>query len=394
MTLSISREKLNNLITECKRLLSNPVTTLRNLSHVIGLMTSVTLAVLPASLHCRFLLFQENKTLANHHSYKSSIQLNQESMEDLLWWCSHLKKWNDCPIHPPTPQMILETDASNTGWGAYYPALNQTRWVMKPGGVETPHQLQGTPSCLDYSPDLCEHAQVCTYSHQDGQHFSSRLYRSHGSSNGDDHRYPPPPTSCHGSPTGSTGESPSINGSGTSPVSCLECIRSTFQGRGLSEDAVVILCASWRTNTETSYSSTWNKWSRWCEQHHIDPLSTSVVNIIEFLTQEFLSGEQYCIIPTDPPFLYLISQWTECKLESTPWLGVYHLRPPQPIFNGMWKVDVLLCVSSLGPTNGLSVKDLTHKLALLLALVNGDRTSDLQTLDVQICHLFSNWSQI
>lgn len=35
MTLSVSLDKLNNLITECKRLLSNPLATLRNLSHVI-----------------------------------------------------------------------------------------------------------------------------------------------------------------------------------------------------------------------------------------------------------------------------------------------------------------------------------------------------------------------
>ena len=68
------------------------------------------------------------------------------------------------------------------------------------------------------------------------------------SSGGDDHRYSPPPTSNHGSPTGSTGKSPSIDGSGTSPVGRLEYIRSTFQGRGLSEDTVTILCASWRTN--------------------------------------------------------------------------------------------------------------------------------------------------
>ena len=36
------------------------------------------------------------------------------------------------------------------------------------------------------------------------------------------------------------GKSPSNDGSGTSPVGRLECIRSTFQGRGLSEDVVTI----------------------------------------------------------------------------------------------------------------------------------------------------------
>ena len=45
--------------------------------------------------------------------------------------------------------------------------------------------------------------------------------------------------------------------------------------------------------------------------------------------------------------------------------------------------DVLLYVLSLGPTDNLSVSDLTHKLALLLALADADRASDLQALDVR-----------
>ena len=131
LRLSVSREKLNNLITECKRRLSYPLTTLRNLSHVIGLITSVTLAVLPASLHYRKLQFQENEALACHHSYESSIQLNQESLEDLLWWCGHLKRWNGRPIHPTTPRMIVETDASNMGWGPKLPTYYS--WKPDPG---------------------------------------------------------------------------------------------------------------------------------------------------------------------------------------------------------------------------------------------------------------------
>ena len=407
---------------------------------------------------------------------------------------------------------------------------------MEPRGVEISHQRQRTPCCLDCSPDLCKHPQGCTCSHQDGQHFSNSLYKSHGrytlsravpdgdkdvelvlgsrtdslgrtstrmpecysrlrvqeqegplrvgiksnsipedygsqgrmpgrsiclppvsqtsnilqlearprcissrcpcsrleqykrlclppllsdwqmsmqnkegesapdysdnstlalttmvpSSDGDDHRYSPPPTSNHGTPTGSTGESPPINGSGTSPVGRLECIRSTFQGRGLSEEAVTILCASWRTSTEASYSSSWKKWSRWCEQIHINPMSTSVVNIIEFLTQEFLSGKQYRTINSYRSSISATHlpvdgmQVGKHPLITRLLKGVYHLRPPQPKYNGRWKVeDVLLYVSSLGPTDNLSIKDLTHKLALLLALANADRASDLQALDVR-----------
>ena len=185
-------------------------------------------------------------------------------------------------------------------------------------------------------------------------------------------------------------EPSSINSSGTSPVGRLECIRSTFQSRGLSEDAITILCASWRTNTEAFYSSAWNKWSRWCEQIHINPLSTSVVNIIEFLNQEFLNGKQYHTIYSYRSSISATHlpvdgvQVGKHPLVTRLLKGVSHLCPPQPKCNGRWKVeDVLSYVLSLGTTDNLSVKDLTHKLALLLALANADRASDLQALDVR-----------
>ena len=326
---------------------------------------TVTLAVLPAPLQYRKLQFQKNEALACHHSYESPIQLNQESLEDLVWWCGHLKRWNGRPVHPATPRMIVETDASNTGWGAYYPALNQ-----RTGGSWNQEELKlhinSKELLAAWIALQTQYPQGCTCSHQDGQHFSNSLYKSHGrytllravpdgdkdvelvlrsrtdslgrtstrmpecysrlrvqeqegplrvgvKSNsipedyGSQGRMPGrsiclptvsqtsnilqlearprcissrcpcsrleqykrlclPPfcligrclckikrervpqiiliTSNHGSPTGSTGESPPINGSGTSPVGRLECIRSTFQSRGLSEDVVAILCAS------------------------------------------------------------------------------------------------------------------------------------------------------
>ena len=122
----------------------------------------------------------------------------------------------------------------------------------------------------------------------------------------------------------------------------------------------------------------------------INPLSTSVVNIVEFLIQEFVNGKQYCTINSYRSSISATHlpvdgmQVRKHPLVTRLLKGVYHLRPPQPKYNGRWKVeDVLLYASSLGPTDNLSVKDQTHKLALLLALANADRTSDLQALDVR-----------
>ena len=76
----------------------------------------------------------------------------------------------------------------------------------------------------------------------------------------------------------------------------VECVRSTFPSAGFSEEAISLLCASWRQNAEASYNSAWKQWCKWCESRHINPLSESVTEITEFLTQEFRIGKQYSTI--------------------------------------------------------------------------------------------------
>lgn len=76
----------------------------------------------------------------------------------------------------------------------------------------------------------------------------------------------------------------------------------------------------------------------------------------------------------------------DSKLANTLLLmkGAYHLRPPQPRHTGRWDVkQVLNFLKNKGETADLSTKDLTLKLAMLLALSNADRASDLSALDVR-----------
>ena len=51
--------------------------------------------------------------------------------------------------------------------------------------------------------------------------------------------------------------------------------------------------------------------------------------------------------------------------------GVFHLRPPQPRYAGRWDVSkVLQFLEEKGNTESLSMKDLTYKLVMLMALAN------------------------
>ena len=85
----------------------------------------------------------------------------------------------------------------------------------------------------------------------------------------------------------STREQPSHDSSRSPTTSRLDCVRSSLQDQGLSEGAIKLLCASWRNNTEASYSSCWRLWARWCATEHINPIDTSVEKVIEFFTVQF-----------------------------------------------------------------------------------------------------------
>ena len=74
--------------------------------------------------------------------------------------------------------------------------------------------------------------------------------------------------------------------------------------------------------------------------------------------------------------------------------GVYHLRPPQPRYTGRWDVkQVLDFLKRKGDSESLSIKDLTLKLAMLLALLNADSASDLCALDVRYLSLTRNGAE-
>ena len=62
---------------------------------------------------------------------------------------------------------------------------------------------------------------------------------------------------------------------------------------------------------------------------------------------------------------------------------IFNSRPPAPRYTIAWDVDkVLVCIHNLPQNSQLSLTTLTHKLAMLMALTNADRCSELASLDL------------
>ena len=89
---------------------------------------------------------------------------------------------------------------------------------------------------------------------------------------------------------------------GTSPLegqltpSHMDIIRRSLADRGLSDDAITIISASWASGTDKQYTSAWKKWCRWCEKRKIDLLQATVDEVVNFLSQSLAEGKSYSTV--------------------------------------------------------------------------------------------------
>ena len=184
---------------------------------------------------------------------------------------------------------------------------------------------------------------------------------------------------------------------GPSSSGRLAHIRQNFSTRGFSEGVIGMLNRSWRNSTESAYTSAWRRWDCWCTTRNIHPLSAPLKEILEFLLKEFDSGKQYRTLNTIRSAISMThdeidgTRVGQHEVVSCFMKGVFNSRPPAPRYTSTWDVDVVLkFLGSLPENTSLPLPMLTHKLAMLLALANANRCSDLAALDLQFCSMQSD----
>ena len=119
MSLSVPQDKIAKVQKECRHMLDRGAASARELSHLIGLLSSLIRAVLPAPLHYRALQRLKHQALTSLGSWDLQVSLNSSSQRDLVFWVSQLKEHNGRSLEFPVATMIISSDASKSGWGAY-----------------------------------------------------------------------------------------------------------------------------------------------------------------------------------------------------------------------------------------------------------------------------------
>ena len=142
MSLSLPKDKLKKVQNQCQKLLDNPVTTVRELSKVLGLLSSSIQAVFPAPLHYRYLQQAKNSVLKKQNSYEALISLNSDALEEVRWWRNNLIAWNGRALLHQSTDLTIETDASLQGWEAHCQGISTGgRWSRQ----ESPYHI----NCLE-----------------------------------------------------------------------------------------------------------------------------------------------------------------------------------------------------------------------------------------------------
>ncbi|XP_038053575.1 uncharacterized protein LOC119726028 [Patiria miniata] len=129
MTLSLNQEKIVKIISHCQEILEAQTVTVRQLSSLIGRLSSTILAVFQAQIFYRSLQEDKISALRRENSYESAVTLSQASLEELRTWVQCLHAWNGRHFLHPTPDLTLQTDASMSGWGACLHSTIGGRWT-------------------------------------------------------------------------------------------------------------------------------------------------------------------------------------------------------------------------------------------------------------------------
>jgi len=120
MCLFLPGVKLQELSQLAGEVLERECLSARQLASVIGKFQAATVSVLLGPLHLRHLQLLLISCLRQSGGFwQTPVRLTESARQDLIWWRDELRLHNYRPIHCPEENVVIETDASLDGWGAF-----------------------------------------------------------------------------------------------------------------------------------------------------------------------------------------------------------------------------------------------------------------------------------
>ena len=131
-------------------------------------------------------------------------------------------------------------------------------------------------------------------------------------------------------------------------------------------------------------------WRRFCSDNNVNPLSPDLGEALDFLVSLLDKGLEYSAVNTARCALSSVLCLYDNKVFGKHHLvikfmkGVFNKFPPQARYSASWNVqDALVWLRYLSPVKKLTLKSLSLKLVLLMALVSAQRCQTLHLLDLK-----------
>ena len=147
--------------------------------------------------------------------------------------------------------------------------------------------------------------------------------------------------------------------------------------------------ASWRDKTNSNYGSFFAKWASGCNQQGRNPIVGPITDVINFLADLASQGYQYQSLNCYHSAISSVHEAVDGVSEGTHLAvtrllkGAIHKRPPMPRYSSFWEVGTVINnLKSLGNNENLTLRQLTLKTVMLLALTRPSKSADLSKLDI------------
>ena len=143
--------------------------------------------------------------------------------------------------------------------------------------------------------------------------------------------------------------------------------------------------ASLTDSTIKQYTAPLKRWWNFCNNLDRDPYNGNTELILTFLTEWFNEGASYGTLNSARSAISLISlkPLTENATISRFFKGIYKLRPSLPRYSTTWNSEIILKeAAKFEPIESLSLRDITEKLIILLAMGTGHRVQSLSLISI------------
>ena len=165
-------------------------------------------------------------------------------------------------------------------------------------------------------------------------------------------------------------------------------LKETLQSSGIPRRTCKLILQSWSLGTQKQYEVYIRQWCKFASKRSCDPLRPLEREVMSFLQRLYDSGLSYSTINTAKSAIQALLSCSSNTLEESPIMerfmkGIAFSRPSRAKYHSTWDPDIVLKYITKLPSNShLSLKMLTTKLAMLAALVTGQRAQTLHSLDL------------